>query len=246
MTESTLDEQLKQAQIDKINAEAKKLERETDLIRNHAWSSFWSEAVKVLGGVVLGVGGVIVAYTQYEVSELKAKIAKDDLSRAQIAKSDAEKARIAAETEASAALAKRDAAVKEQKDAEAAVAELKASLTQTTNDLKAAKPSDVKAARLAYIQFRGDLNRELINGLRTSLSTKAFNAPGAERVAGEYQNLVKYFKHTESANAEELAAAVEAYFDLRKCPLKMRVVPATTTAVKDPPLEIWLSHKCSG
>jgi len=169
MTEPTLDDQLKQSQIDKTTAEARKLQIEADSVRNQAWSSFWSEAVKVLGGVVLGVGGVVVAYTQYEVSELKAKIAKDDLSRAQSAKSDAEKALATAEAAASAALAKRDAAVKEQRDAEAAVAELKTTLTQTTNALKAAKPTEVKAARLAYIQFRGDLNRELINDLRLGI-----------------------------------------------------------------------------
>ena len=189
-------------------------------------------------------GAYVVAYTQYEVSELKAKIAKEDLSRAQVAKSAAESAQSAAEAAASAAIAKKDAAVKEQRDAEAAVAELKATLTQTTNALKAATPEGLKT-QLVYIQFRGDLNRELINELRTSLASKAFNAPGAERVAGEYQNLIKYFKDTESGDAERLVTAVESFFSLKGCPLKMRAILATTTTVKDPPLEIWLAHKCS-
>ncbi len=243
--ELTLDDQLKQAQIDKTTAEARKLQREADSLRNQAWSSFWSEAVKVIGGVVLGIGGVVVAYTQYEVSELKAKIAKDDLARAQSAKSDAEKAQAAAEAAANSALAKRDAAVKEQKDAEAAIAELKNTLTQTTNALKTVKPTEVRNARLAYIQFRGDLSRNLINELRLALSSKAFNAPGAERVAGDYQNLIKYFNPTEGGDADELAAAVESFFSSKGCPLKMRVVPATSTTIKDSPPEIWLSHKCT-
>ena len=244
MTEPTLDDQLKLAQIEKTAAEAKKLTREAESLKNQAWSNFWSEGVKVLAGVVLGIGGVVVAYTQYEVGELKAKIAKDDLSRAQAAKSDAEKSLVAAEAAASAALMKRDAAIKEQKDAEAAVAELKATLAQTTNALKAAKPGEVRS-RLAYIQFRGELSRDLINDLRQSLTSKEFNAPGAERVAGEYQNLVKYFKSTESRDAEELAAAVETFFASKGCPLKMRVVPATATSSQNPPLEVWLAHRCT-
>jgi len=244
MDQQTLDDRLKQAQIEKTNAEAKKLEKEADAVRTQVKGEFWSEAIKILGGVVLGIGGVIVAYTQYEVSELKAKIAKEELSRVQTAASEAEKAKKAAELAASAAIAKRDVALREQKDAEAAVAELKVTLTQTNSALKNAKPGEVKS-RLAYIQFRGDLTRDLINELRASLSAKAFNAPGAERVAGEYQNLVKYFKPTESADAEELASAVESFFASKGCQLKMRVVPASTTTIQNPPLEVWLAHKCT-
>lgn len=243
MAESTLDDQLKLAQVDKTRAEAKKLTREADSLKNLAWSNFWSEAIKVLGGVVLGIGGVVVAYTQYEVSELKAKAAEEDLSRAQSAKSEAEKAVAAAALATSAALMKRDAAVKEQKDAEAAVAELKATLAQTTSALKIAKPTDVKT-RLTYIQYKGELDRNLINELRVALSSKAFNAPGAERVAGDYRNMIKYFNQIENKDAEELAAAVEVFFAAKGCHLKMRVIPATTTASQNPPLEIWLAHQC--
>lgn len=142
-------------------------------------------------------------------------------------------------------MAKRDAAIREQRDAEAAVAELKVTLTQTDNALKTAKPSANKG-RLTFIQFRGDLTRELINELRVNLAGKAFNAPGSERVNGEYQNLVKYFKPTESGDAEELAKAVEGFFESKGCPVKLRVVPATNTANLTPPLEVWLAHKCKG
>jgi hypothetical protein len=87
--------------------------------------------------------------------------------------------------------------------------------------------------------------RDVIDQLRAELSRKSFNAPGAERVAGEYQNLVKYFQPGESGDGEELAAAVEAFFAARGCPLKMRLVPATTTSLPNPPLEVWLAHRCA-
>lgn len=240
----SLDDQLKQAQIDKTNAEAMKLNKEAEAVRRQVKSEFWSEAIKILGGVVLGVGGVIVAYTQYEVSELKAKIAKDDLSRAQASVTEAEKLRGIAEASARAAFANRDAAIRELRDAEAATAELKTTLTQTNSALSTAKPNEVRP-RLTYIQFRGDLPRSLINELRTALGKKSFNAPGAERVAGEYQNSVRYFKATENGSAEELAGTVETFFESKGCPLKLPVVLLSSSTVQNPPLEIWLAHRCT-
>lgn len=245
MSEFSLDDQLKQAEIAKTNAETRKLEREADAVTTNVRSEFWSEAIKILGGVVLGIGGVVVGVTQHELGELKAKVAREDLSRTQVAMAQAEKAKAAAEMAASAAMAKREIAIREQREAEAAVAELKTSLAQTNNALNAAQPGE-KRGRLTFIQFRGELKRELINELRISLSSKAFNAPGAERVSGEYQNLVKYFRPTESGDAEELANAVESFFASKGCPVKMRVVPASSPSAVNPPLEVWLALKCPG
>ena len=53
-------------------------------------------------------------------------------------------------------------------------------------------------------------------------------------MAGEYQNLVKYFKATEKTDAEELARAVESFFADKGCPLKMRVQPASSAIIQNP------------
>lgn len=239
----SIDDRLKEAQANKTNAEAQKIAKEAELLRDGSWAGFWSEAVKVLGGVVLGMGGVIVAYTQYEVSELKAKIAKEDLSRSQAAKSEAEKLRESAELAAHAALAKRDVALRELREAELTTADYKASLTKASSELKAATPNHPQK-KLVYIQFRGDLSRDLIAELRASLTSKGFNAPGAERVGGDYQNIVKYFRSTEDAQAAALAKHVEAFFAAQGCPLQMRIVPSAITSTQNPPQEIWLAHQC--
>lgn len=57
MGEPSLDDQLKLATIAKTHAETAKLEKEADAVKANARSEFWSEAIKILGGVVLGIGG---------------------------------------------------------------------------------------------------------------------------------------------------------------------------------------------
>ena len=193
---------------------------------------------------MLGIGGVIVAYTQYEISELKAMHAKEELSKLQSSVTDAKKLQTDAEAATSAAVVRRDLAIREQKEAEVAVAELKTTLTLTNNELTRAKPNEIRP-RLTYVHFRGDLTRDLINDLRQTLSSKEFNAPGAERVAGEYLNSVRYFKSTEKKDAEILADAVESFFASRQFPLRVPIVLSSSETRQNPPLEVWLSHKCS-
>lgn len=244
MSDPSLDDRFKQAQIDKTYSEIKKIEKEAEAIRTQYKNDFWSEFIKILGGIVLGVGGVVVAVTQYEVGELKAKIAKEELTKAEGARVEAEMIKTAAEADASAALMKRDVALREQKEAEAAAAELKAMLTLTDSALRSARPNETKS-RLAYIQFKGELNRSLINELREDLAKKSFNAPGAERVSGEDQNIVKYFNSGDQEDANKLAETVETFFKSKGCPVKLRVTPSSSANVKNPPLEVWLAHRCT-
>ena len=236
MSEPSLDDRLKLAQIDKAQAESRKLVREADAAPRQLRAAFWSEAIKIVGGVVLGIGGIVSAVTQYQVAEYKSTIARMELR-------EAENVKAAAIAAANDAVARRDAAIREREDAERAIQELKTALTRTTSAMRAATPELVKS-RLAYIQFRGDLSRGVVDDLRQALLESAFSAPGAERVAGEYQNIVKYFSQQDAADAERLARAVEAFFTSRGCPLAMRVVPAGAPTGPTPPLEVWLAHSC--
>ena len=99
--------------------------------------------------------------------------------------------------------------------------------------------------RLVYIQFRGSLSRELINELRAALKQSGFNNPGAERLAGEYRNLVKYFSDADASSAENLKREIEQFFAKKGCPLNIEVVPVKSKTEPPPPLEIWLYHSCS-
>src|SRR4051794_28066517 len=104
MNELSLDDQLKHAQVEKTLAEAAKLKNEGDAATRQVRSAFWSESLKIFAGVILGIGGTVAAFTQFEVAELKAKVANQDLTQAQ-------KARAETEVLMKDALAKRDIAV---------------------------------------------------------------------------------------------------------------------------------------
>lgn len=62
-----------------------------------------------------------------------------------------------------------------------------------------------------------------------SLAEKSFDAPGAERVGDDYQNLVKYFKPTDSDDAERLASAVASFFPAKGCPVKLGALTGPRT-----------------
>ncbi|MNJ54257.1 hypothetical protein D3C77_496910 [compost metagenome] len=88
---------LKLAQIEKLQAEGRRLNKETEVFGSRTNSELWSDVIKIIGGVLLGIGGVTAAYPQYEVSQLKAKIAEEEMSKAELAKSAAEKTKTDAE-----------------------------------------------------------------------------------------------------------------------------------------------------
>ena len=72
MPEPSIEDQLKLAQVEKIRAEIRKLDRETTLVLSNVRGHAWAEAVKIVGGIILGLGGITAAYTQYQVAEEKA------------------------------------------------------------------------------------------------------------------------------------------------------------------------------
>jgi hypothetical protein len=243
MPDPSLEDQLKQAEIEKTHAEAAKLLKEANAITKPGRGAAWLEAIKIGGALIIGLGGVIAAVTQYEIAELRVTMAEHDIELAERDLAAAEQAKAAAIAETDAAVARRDAAVKERLEAEEETRGFKASLAEMASQVETRQPGILKA-RLVFVQFRGDIMRSRIDDLRKTLSKDGFNAPGAERVDGRYQNLVKYFSPEDHAEAERLAQVVEKHFASKGCPLDLRVVPATAPSGKNPPLEVWLSHSC--
>jgi hypothetical protein len=82
------------------------------------------------------------------------------------------------------------------------------------------------------------------NDLRNHLTTDSFNAPAAERVAGNWKTQIKYFAPADQAAAKKLAASVEALTRSKGCPMTVPVAFAQPPTGQTPPLEVWLSGSC--
>jgi hypothetical protein len=224
----SLDEQLKVAQIEKARAEVAKLLAEAAAAKKTMASGAFSEAIKIIAGVVVGVGGFVAASTQYEVAELRAKHADEQVK--------------AAEKAASEALAAASSAHRRKEEAERVLSEYK----ETFEQQQRAAPLHQGEARprLVYIQFRGGMSRSRANGLRDFLSGNRFNAPGAERVPGDYGSLLKYFSDSDAEAAANLKTAVEKYLKQQGCNETLRLVKPGNPSGKASPLEIWLQSDC--
>lgn len=228
MADPSLDDQLKLAQIDKTRAEADKLRNDSVVSNKSAKSGAVSEAIKILAGVVIGIGGFLAASTQFEVAELRAGYANEKLK--------------AAEAAASSASAAAFAAVRRKEEAERLIAEYKETLEKQV--LAKPLPKGEAQPRLVYIQFRGGMTRTRVNNLRIFLSENGFSAPGAERVPGEYGSLVKYFADSDAQAAAALKGAVENYLKQQGCDETIRLVKPENPSGKASPLEVWLQSDC--
>jgi DNA repair exonuclease SbcCD ATPase subunit len=232
------------AETDKLKAEKAKLEQEAAAVPRQTKGSYWSEVIKILGAIVLGVGGVVTAGGSYFVARNQVELAEIKSVQATERTKAAVAAASAATVDAESAVKLRDSARKEQTEAEKSVRELRDTLAELNRKVQASKPELVKR-RLVYVQFQGGLDRPLINDLRTSLETANYSAPGAERIAGEYRSVIKYFRDEDETEATALLKVTEAFFASRGCPIQLRTSQAKGSSTA-PPFEVWLSHSCKG
>ncbi|WP_017776875.1 hypothetical protein [Paraburkholderia kururiensis] len=248
--DTSLDDELKRVNVEKIHAETEKIRRELDSEADRAKKSFWIDFAKIVGGVILGAGGLMAAITQFEVGEMRAKVAKTEFDEAAkqkaLAVQDAQEAKQSyakSQDELKRTVEMRDAVKAEYEDLQVESKRLRASLTQTDVALRAAHPQ-TGLPRLVYVQFNGALSAAFINDLRDYLIRDSFNAPGAERVRESRATLVKYFSPADQAAAKKLAASVEAFTHSKGCPMTVPVSLVRLPNGRTAPLEVWLYGTC--
>jgi hypothetical protein len=101
-------------------------------------------------------------------------------------------------------------------------------------------------SNVLYVQFQGQLTRELINELRTAHQQDGLATPAAERLGGQYKSAVRYFHDDDLAKANAVAARSARFFEGKKCPLRIAVEHVTSLQSQIPrgQLELWISHQC--
>jgi len=91
------------------------------------------------------------------------------------------------------------------------------------------------------------MKRDFMTGLRKSLNDSGrFYAPGAQRIAGSYQNEIRYFKDSDLGVAQELQQAVEGFYAGKGCRVSLDLMrmPMMAKNNNTSPPEVWLSEYC--
>lgn len=111
------------------------------------------------------------------------------------------------------------------------------------------KTANIPIGSTVFIQFRGSLERTLMNKLAQFYQEKGYNAPGVERVAGNYQNEVRYFHPSDKKIAENIAKITNEFFRNNNCPLKQQINLRQMNLsqfpnVPEKQVELWIHHTC--
>lgn len=97
-----------------------------------------------------------------------------------------------------------------------------------------------------FVQFAGVLNRDnIINPLREALAATGLIVPAAERINKGQKNEVRYFSKNQLTLAQKVNDETIAYFKRQGCPLpSLSVVYVSLPDGKESPVELWLKHNC--
>ncbi|MDH5651779.1 MAG: hypothetical protein OEZ39_07880 [Gammaproteobacteria bacterium] len=213
MTEPSLDDQIKVAQLKKLQAETAKVKAET--------SKLWIEVGKLSISVFVGLG--IGLFTQ----ATKVDWATQEKIEAVSSK----------EAEKKQAVEKKETEM--LKDSKESYASLKKELTWVTGELVKLNP-DYKKKSLVYVQFYGRTTRSFIDELRNSLQQN-YKVPGAQRVWKIQNSEVRYFVNSDKEKAVRIAEQVMNFYKTKNCELNLPVKYVKMPDVKYSAVEVWLS-----
>lgn len=103
---------------------------------------------------------------------------------------------------------------------------------------------DARTGNVVFVQFRGGIQRDVMQGLQQRLIAAGYNTPGIERVPGTYRSSVRYFHPQDAPLADSVAALTRAYFQARNESLDIAAADFTATKYKVPAgqIEVWIGQ----
>lgn len=100
---------------------------------------------------------------------------------------------------------------------------------------------------LVYVQFRGGIARSVAESLRARLKTAGYDAPGVERLAGNYANEVRYFRPEDRESAQRVADLARSELEAHGCKpadFAPREMGAGLYKARPGQIEVWISTNC--
>ncbi|CCI21339.1 hypothetical protein [Microcystis aeruginosa] len=241
-----LKERKLQAEIDKINAEKDKILQEAENLKKTTIWSLRANFVSIIGGVFIGGLGILALITGSQQMALQEKLV--DTKKQEVL--DLEKTIQQKSQEIqqkSQEITKQQKNIDEKKKAYDDLRKSYAELVKTKNELaKALNRPKLETQGIVYIQFQGSLERNSMKQLAKLYQQKGFQAPGVERIAGNYRNEVHYFNPSDAELASQVATIAQNFFAQKSCPIENIKLQKLTNNNNVPKgqIELWIHHSC--
>lgn len=224
-----LKEKKLQAEIDKINAEKDKILQEAENLKKTTIWSLRANFVSIIGGVFIGGLGILALITGSQQMALQEKLV--DTQKKELLELEKIKKQQSREIK--------------QKSQE--ITELQKNIDEKKKaytDL--VKQTKLETQGIVYIQFQGSLERNSMKQLAKLYQQKGFQAPGVERIAGNYRNEVRYFNPSDAGLASQVATIAQNFFAQKSCPIEnIKLNPLkNNNNVPKGQIELWIHHSC--
>ncbi|TRU52492.1 MAG: hypothetical protein EWV91_03515 [Microcystis aeruginosa Ma_QC_Ca_00000000_S207] len=248
-----LKERKLQAEIEKINAEKNKILQEAENLKKTTIWSLRANFVSIIGGVFIGGLGILALITGSQQMALQEKLVdskKQEVLDKEQEVLDLEKIIQQKSQEIqqkSQAITKQQKNIDEKKKAYDDLQKSYAELVKTKNELaKALNRPKLETQGIVYIQFQGSLERNSMKQLAKLYQQKGFQAPGVERIAGNYRNEVRYFNPSDAELASQVATIAQNFFAQKSCPIENIKLQQLTNNNNVPKgqIELWIHHSC--
>ncbi|TRU71845.1 MAG: hypothetical protein EWV55_16080 [Microcystis viridis Mv_BB_P_19951000_S69] len=247
-----LKERKLQAEIEKINAEKNKILQEAENLKKTTIWSLRANFVSIIGGVFIGGLGILALITGSQQMALQEKLVETkkqevlDLEKKIKQKSQEIRQQSQKIQQKSQEIKKQQENIDEKKKAYDDLQKSYAELVKTKNELaKALNRTKLETQGIVYIQFQGSLERNSMKELAKLYQQKGFQAPGVERIAGNYRNEVR-FNPSDAELASQVATIAQNFFDQKSCPIeniKLNPLKKNNNVPKGQ-IELWIHHSC--
>lgn len=241
-----LKERKLQAEIEKINAEKSKILQEAENLQRTTIWSLRANFVSIIGGVFIGGLGILALITGSQQMALQEKLLDTKKQEVlELEKKIEEKSqKIKQKSQEITELQKN---IDEKKKAYDDWQKSYAELVKMKNELaKALNRTKLETQGIVYIQFQGSLERNSMKQLAKLYQQKGFQAPGVERIAGDYRNEVRYFNPSDAELASQVATIAQNFFAQKSCPIEnIKLNPLkNNNNVPKGQIELWIHHSC--